>query len=83
MKITPLLNAKSSAKSTFKQAQMEDGGATRAKVKAEAKANAHRGKILITLRLTTAATKGEREKENNINSDPVNPSLPAIAVIAA
>ncbi len=32
MAITPLLNAKSSAKSNFTQVQMEDGGATRAKV---------------------------------------------------
>ncbi len=83
MEITPLLNAKSSVKSTFKQIPMEDGGATRAKEKAKKKANDLRSKILIPLRLTTADKKGEREKANNFTSDPVNPSLPVIAVIAA
>ena len=63
---------------------MEDGGATRAKVKAKAKASVLRGKTQTPLtqpRLPIA--KGEKGKENNITLDHVNPSLPAPAVIAA
>ena len=65
---------------------MEDGGATRAKVKAKAKASVLRGKTRITPRLPTLrlpTAKGEKAKENNITLDHVNPSLPAPAVIAA
>ena len=81
MAITPLLIARSSAKSNFKRAQLEDGGATRAKVKAKEKASVLRGKTRLTPQLPT--TKGEKGKENNITLEPVNPRLPAPAVIAA
>ena len=65
---------------------MEDGGATRAKVKAKAKASVLRGTTRISPRLPTPRlppAKGEKAKENNITLDHVNPSLPAPAVIAA
>jgi hypothetical protein len=57
------------------------GGATRAKVKGKAKD--HYGRTITPLRITKEDTKGEREKENKTTLDPVNPSLPAIAVTAA
>ena len=56
-------------------------GSNRGKGKGKGKASVLRGKTRLTPQLPTP--KGEKGKENNFTLEPVNPSLPAPAVIAA